>query len=699
MTASPMKHTSPTKRTNHTFPQPPATTTVSPTTPINILIPSPKKRTKKSRTTEQCFIIFFGLACGLAIQISYVSIYHHERRRHGKNQPHSMKQALESSKPQFLRNSDAKKQGPPKDPPQQPLKSNEKSDKLQQNGASTGKQKQWNVYQDLVTPSYNNSTIHEMMSTAGLQYAPCLPPEHECAKADKIRAYNSWHRARYLCGQQIDPKSFVDIIQETCSEGIRVFDEESALKTIDTQPIELFTNLISKKGRTPQPYGCTVPCQQWGVITTLQKILVDGTDFKFQHSMESARNYPELGIASDAWKQNLFYSTTSFQSEVPLPYFSWAEYEIQSPAVQYDSVIKGASFIASNCNSKNEREVVMKELKKMMRVDSLGRCLNNAEPPEGVDVDDKKGMQQKYLFHFAFENSNENDYVTEKLWGTFVSGTLPIYMGAPNVHDHVPDRSIISWHDFNSTQELGEYLQQVAADKVLYESYHAWRTKPLPEKFRRKYDMTQVHSVCRTCKYVYAKQHGWGWNHENQDMQELRLPRKVCVDEQGSIIYPFVETVLTFDSKVRGNATIAGSSDRCSPVALKPMDANLGSWRRTVWFHDGVIDITLEGKSSDIYRITTPLTGTVKSSRKNVYHIQDRASRITIVGDPHLEMSVKSEGVLDIRPSQETNEPQRLRVIVEDVDTFHAGAETAQNYFGKTMVSEFEHPLLFTKAL
>jgi hypothetical protein len=105
-----------------------------------------------------------------------------------------------------------------------------------------------------------------------------------------------------------------------------------------------------------------------------------------------------------------------------------------------------------------------------------------------------------------------------------------------NVHDHVPDHSIISWHDFLSTQELGEYLQQVATDKALYEPYHAWRTKPLPEKFHSKYDMTQVHSVCRTCKYLHAKQHGWGWNHERQDMQELRLPRKVCVDEQGRII-------------------------------------------------------------------------------------------------------------------------------------------------------------------
>jgi hypothetical protein len=74
-------------------------------------------------------------------------------------------------------------------------------------------------------------------------------------------------------------------------------------------------------------------------------------------------------------------------------------------------------------------------------------------------------------------------------------------------------------------------------------------------------------------------------------------------------------------------------------------------------FNDKVIDITLEGKSSDIYRMTTPLTGTVKSLRKNVYHIQDRTSRITIVGDPRLEMSVKSEGILDIRPSQKKMSP------------------------------------------
>ena len=287
MIVIPTKPTSPaTKRTNHTFPQPPATTTASPTKPTN-----PPKRTKKPRTSklELCIIIFLGLAWVLAIQISYDSIYHHERR-HNKEHPHSTNQALESSnKPQLLRNSDAK-QGPPKYPPQQSLKTNENSDKLQQNGSSNDKQKRRNVYQELVTPSYNKTAIHEMMSIAGLQYAPCLPPKHECSKGDTIRAYNSWNRSRYLCGQRIAPKSFVDI-QEACHEGIRVFDEQSAVTTSDTHPLKLNTIHKDKRGRTSQPYGCTVPCEQGTKVAMLKKVVVDGTVFKFMHSMESAINY------------------------------------------------------------------------------------------------------------------------------------------------------------------------------------------------------------------------------------------------------------------------------------------------------------------------------------------------------------------------------------------------------------------------
>jgi len=37
--------------------------------------------------------------------------------------------------------------------------------------------------------------------------------------------------------------------------------------------------------------------------------------------------------------------------------------------------------------------------------------------------------------------------------------------------------------------------------------------------------------------------------------------------------------------------------------------------------------------------------------------------------------------------------PLQLRVIVEDVDTFHKGADQEENYFGKLMADSFFRPL------
>ena len=118
-----------------------------------------------------------------------------------------------------------------------------------------------------------------------------------------------------------------------------------------------------------------------------------------------------------------FFGTTSFQSEIPRTYvksfkFNTTSMRVQSTAVNYSTAIKGASFLAKNCNSKNNRERVVEQLiNTPFRVDSLSTCLHNADPPEGVIMKTapKSEVMQKYLFHLAFENQNTNDYITEKL--------------------------------------------------------------------------------------------------------------------------------------------------------------------------------------------------------------------------------------------------------------------------------------------
>lgn len=366
--------------------------------------------------------------------------------------------------------------------------------------------------------------------------------------------------------------------------------------------------------------------------------------------------------------------------------------EIKTPPVDYDTVIKGASFIAGNCeNTRNNRTAIVQELIDMndiIRVDSLGTCLTNARPPEGANIGNKEELQRHYLFHLAFENANAMDHVTEKMWGTLYSGTLPVYMGAPNIKDLVPENSIISWHDFNSTRELAEYLKVVAANKTLYESYHKWRFEPaLPQRFLNTYNFSYEHACCRTCKWAHAKQRGLGWNHEQQDMRPLYKSRRLCLDRAGFIVEPFREELAALES-------------HACHENLHPKLAILGNnLRRTVSHQDGVVDIFLEGAPSEAYRILTDMESQLIRLKENLYKMQDALSRITFVVDSTIEASSEKTGAVSFRTHGTVSGEGRIRVITEDVDRFHKGADKVMSYYGKLMVDQFETPLQFFKAM
>ena len=139
----------------------------------------------------------------------------------------------------------------------------------------------------------------------------------------------------------------------------------------------------------------------------------------------------------------MFYGTTSFQSEIPRTYLSSNFSELSQNQVLFSEGIKGALFLAKNCASKNNRESVVKQLSKSFRVDSLSSCLKNANAPPGSNIKDKKSVMPQYLFYLAFENQNTDDYITEKLWGSLQSGTIPVYLGAPDIKDHIPFNGVI----------------------------------------------------------------------------------------------------------------------------------------------------------------------------------------------------------------------------------------------------------------
>jgi hypothetical protein len=451
---------------------------------------------------------------------------------------------------------------------------------------------------------------------------------------------------------------------------------------------------------------------------------IAGTDWEFIFSMEAPQYYPELRVDPKAHLRNKYFATTSFKSEIPLPFFSFADYDLQARRpVSYDKAIKGAVFMERerNCISANHREDIVRALiqSPLIRIESVSKCLHNAKKPKD---DNKDEIIRNYMFYLAFENRSEDDYVTEKLWGSLSAGVVPVYLGGDNIESHVPPHSIINVKDFNSTSSLAAYLGQVASNRTLYESYHLWRTQQLPQSFLRKYGFTRTHSMCRMCRWAFAKQYGLGWNHEEQAIEEPAISRKICFQSgrQMLVTYPFRESwassnhhwgVGSSDDSKNNEDTCYQESWETSPKSAVLLRS--GTLRRKIVIRDGIIDLFLlepasldAGCSDDaVLYLDTPIQ--VKADddglhvvNKNQYWLQDETSRITILTNrPDItvqvttkQQSAEREAALQILiPKGQM--PIRLRFITEDNNHFYENGKKEAQYFATIMADDFENPI------
>jgi len=474
-------------------------------------------------------------------------------------------------------------------------------------------------------------------------------------------------------------------------------------------------------------FPCSVPCKFNNNFSFLNAIRIQNTNWEIIHTMEGERIYPEAQVRPFAYRKNQFYATTSLKSEIPLPYFSWSEYKIQHAAVDFQKAIKGASFLANNCESHNKRETVVEELMKTrLRVDSLSGCLNNANPLPGVDMNNKTAIMEQYLFYLAFENQEVDDYITEKLWGALAAGTLPVYLGAKNVKEHIPINSVIVAEDFRSPQDLADYLIRLTTNRELYESYHAWRYQTIDDAFVKKYEFTKTHSTCRICKWTFAKRHGLGWNHSKQTILKPYIDHKTCRNEKGLIGYPFKEYWLVSNlsnsfSKAGKSEVHVFSTNETRSCTLneenRVIEIDYGAIRRKVYDRDGVTDLIIDfttgrGQSSkyvDYYILRLATSIKVGDADQQLYVVndfawwlQDHQSRFYVMasGDSSIRLSIHEPGIIEIiipsPPKTSTavfTSTVRVRVVTEDRDHFHQKTKKIPSYFGDLMMRDFFEPV------
>lgn len=167
----------------------------------------------------------------------------------------------------------------------------------------------------------------------------------------------------------------------------------------------------------------------------------------------------------------------------------WTSYIPQHLGTTYQDVCISAgrkqccSFISSSFN-KSDRQALMKALMRELKVHSYGKFKRNRWLWRDRGVETKLNVLYKYSYTLAFENSISPDYVTEKFYHPLLTGTVPIYLGAPNIEEFAPgDNCFVNAADFNGPAELTAFVRQ--SDPA---DFQVWRKQKLRLGFLQKLD-------------------------------------------------------------------------------------------------------------------------------------------------------------------------------------------------------------------
>lgn len=140
---------------------------------------------------------------------------------------------------------------------------------------------------------------------------------------------------------------------------------------------------------------------------------------------------------------------------------------------------KFCSFVYSNATN-GSGAVYRKEfcellMKSYRHVDCAGRVLHNCDDPLLSERCDERAWHRskihylsQYKFNIAFENSNIDGYLTEKIVDPFFANTVPIYWGSEGVVAPFPKDAMICANDFDSMSSLIEYIEYVDTHDEIY---------------------------------------------------------------------------------------------------------------------------------------------------------------------------------------------------------------------------------------
>ena len=282
------------------------------------------------------------------------------------------------------------------------------------------------------------------------------------------------------------------VTSKTCTWrwGEQPLDVAKNARAVIFHPFHVNRGDTPKKWRNNLGGGDKPEHQKWAMFT-----------------LESNANYPIQEDQSFQSLMNLNFTYHIPSTPVPVLYsnrvWQYSFFSLQKKK-RTDA---DAIFVSSNCGPHNRRLIMMRELSQYVRVHSYGRCDHNKDFPAdyGQDSRTKLNLLGSYMFCFAFENSDQPGYASEKYYHALASGCLPVYMGAPDIDLYLPaPNAVIHANDFADGASLGQYLRYLLTNTTAYWEHLQWKwtelDKGLPRMAKLRYLALQTWP-CRACEF------------------------------------------------------------------------------------------------------------------------------------------------------------------------------------------------------
>lgn len=108
--------------------------------------------------------------------------------------------------------------------------------------------------------------------------------------------------------------------------------------------------------------------------------------------------------------------------------------------------------------------------------------------------DNKMDTLKNYRFAICYESmGNVRGYITEKIFDCFAAGTVPIYLGATNIADYIPQNCFIDRTKFKDNEALYQFLKNM--DQETYEQYLQNIREFLKTDKAQLFSMTMFHVI------------------------------------------------------------------------------------------------------------------------------------------------------------------------------------------------------------